>query len=98
MTEHMDVASGGLGPEDPKILLFSGHDTTVMPIVASLIGDKLDRWPPYVANVVRMLLRLILACKDMLIDDHSGHTVAAICFIQIQGGRTGQPRIIPSLT
>ena len=35
-----------------KIVLLSGHDTTIMPIAASLMGDKLDRWPPYISNLV----------------------------------------------
>ena len=52
MTQRMDAASEGVMDGDAKILLFSGHDTTIMPVVASLIGDQLNRWPLYVANVV----------------------------------------------
>ena len=63
MTQRMDAASEGLRDEDAKILLFSGHDTTIMPIVASLIGDELDRWPIYVANVVSWTACTYIACK-----------------------------------
>ena len=31
--------------------LFSGHDTTLMPILVAL-GYKLDHWPPFMSNVV----------------------------------------------
>lgn len=36
----------------PRLRLWSGHDTTVMPVMAAL-GLRLDRWPPYCSHVVR---------------------------------------------
>lgn len=52
MTAQMDAAATGSSKDSSRIFLFSGHDTTVMPVVASLIGDEMNRWPPYLANVV----------------------------------------------
>ena len=52
MTTQMDDAAKGLSKDGAHIFLYSGHDTTIMPVVASLMGDKMDRWPPYLANVV----------------------------------------------
>ena len=36
----------------PRLALFSGHDTTIMPLLVTLGGD-LSHWPPYVSNLVR---------------------------------------------
>lgn len=40
--------------EKPRIALFSGHDTTVMPVLTTLIGDQMTRWPGYLSNVVSL--------------------------------------------
>ena len=51
MSDRMTrVAEGKV--DDSKMLLYSGHDTTILPVLASLIGDRMDRWPVYCANVV----------------------------------------------
>lgn len=36
----------------PRLALFSGHDTTIMPLLVTLGGD-LSLWPAYVSNLVR---------------------------------------------
>lgn len=40
------------GTAGNKIALFSGHDTTVMPVLTTLIGDAMTHWPGYLSNVV----------------------------------------------
>lgn len=35
----------------PRLALYSGHDTTIMPLLVTL-GGNLDHWPPYVSNLV----------------------------------------------
>mmetsp|Transcript_8637 Transcript_8637/g.23221 ORF Transcript_8637/g.23221 Transcript_8637/m.23221 type:complete len:542 (-) Transcript_8637:424-2049(-) len=35
----------------PKLYLFSGHDSTITPVMAAL-GAPLSSWPPFVSNVV----------------------------------------------
>lgn len=35
----------------PKLYLYSGHDSSVMPVLAAL-GVSIDSWPPYCSNVV----------------------------------------------
>ena len=35
----------------PKLYLYSGHDSTIMPLLAAL-GQEVDHWPPYLANLV----------------------------------------------
>ena len=35
----------------PQLLLYSGHDTTIMPLLVLLGEDTLD-WPPYCSNIV----------------------------------------------
>ena len=39
------------GSAGPKMLLYAGHDTTIMPILTSLGYDMRD-WPPYLSNVI----------------------------------------------
>ncbi len=48
-------ASALAAPEaapQPRLALYSGHDTTIMPLLVTLGGD-LSHWPPYVSNLVR---------------------------------------------
>ena len=35
----------------PQLLLYSGHDTTIMPLLVMLGEDTLN-WPPYCSNIV----------------------------------------------
>ena len=53
MTERMDAVANSSRQEASRLVLLSGHDTTIMPVLVTLIGDRMDRWPTYVANVVR---------------------------------------------
>ena len=46
-------AASGHAPE-PRLRLWCGHDTTIMPIMRAL-DIELSRWPPYCSNVVRAL-------------------------------------------
>ena len=39
------------GQSKDKLYCYSGHDTTVMPLLATL-GQDVTTWPPYVSNVV----------------------------------------------
>ena len=45
-----EEAQGGSGSQ-PRLLLYSGHDTTIMPLLVMLGEDTLD-WPPYCSNLV----------------------------------------------
>lgn len=35
--------------QQPRLALYSGHDTTIMPLLVTLGGD-LAHWPPYVSK------------------------------------------------
>ena len=56
---RMETAAGGGGgslgetpAQEPRLALYSGHNTTIMPLLVTLGGD-LAHWPPYVSNLVR---------------------------------------------
>ena len=49
VVERMAASASGQGTA--RLYAYSGHDTTIMPILATL-GVKLDDWPAYVSNVV----------------------------------------------
>lgn len=51
-TLHAAAAVAPDTPLLPKLLLYSGHDTTLMPL-AKVVGAHIDRWPPYCSYVVR---------------------------------------------
>lgn len=50
IVERMAACASGSG--SGRMYLYSGHDTTIMPILATL-GVELKDWPEYVSNVVR---------------------------------------------
>ena len=39
------------GASSPPLYIYCGHDTTIMPILATL-GIQLRDWPPYLSHVV----------------------------------------------
>ncbi|KAK9824986.1 hypothetical protein WJX81_003696 [Elliptochloris bilobata] len=48
---RMDAAAGRVSAApQPRLALYSGHDTTIMPLLVTLGGD-LSHWPPYVSNL-----------------------------------------------
>ncbi|GAB4816592.1 hypothetical protein N2152v2_003638 [Parachlorella kessleri] len=49
MIERMEAAAAGR--PGPRLHLYSGHDSTVLPMLVAL-GARVDRWPPYMANIV----------------------------------------------
>ena len=48
-----EVATGGeaAAATRPRAYLYSGHDSTIMPLLAAL-GKEVDHWPPYLSNFV----------------------------------------------
>ena len=36
----------------PRLWLWSGHDTTIIPVLL-MLGQDVTRWPPYTSSVVR---------------------------------------------
>lgn len=62
------MIAAAAGQQTPKIRLFSGHDTTVLPFLRILQHD-IATWPPYVANVTFQLW------QDR---SHSQHIVKAL--------------------
>lgn len=46
-----NAASGGKDAASPRLLLYSGHDSTIMPLLA-VLGREVDHWPSYLANLV----------------------------------------------
>ena len=48
--QNMDQAASGK-TVNAKMQLFSGHDTTLMPILVAL-GHELVRWPPFMSNLI----------------------------------------------
>ena len=49
-----DAAEGRPGP---RLRLYSGHDTTILPFLRMLQVD-FDTWPPFTANIVLELWKL----------------------------------------
>ena len=45
------MAAAASGANTSRLFMYSGHDTTIMPILATL-GVQLKDWPEYVSNVV----------------------------------------------
>lgn len=43
--------SGRGGVSSPLLYLYSGHDSTIMPLLAAL-GAEIDHWPPYLSNII----------------------------------------------
>ncbi|PSC67963.1 Lysophosphatidic acid phosphatase type 6 [Micractinium conductrix] len=50
------AAPAALPPGQPRMFLYSGHDTSVMPLLAAL-GKRVENWPPYLSNLVLELWR-----------------------------------------
>lgn len=54
-----DAASGtaalGAAAPAPRLRLYSGHDSTIMPLLAPL--QRVDHWPPYLSSLVYELWR-----------------------------------------
>jgi hypothetical protein len=48
------MAASAAGEQTSQMYLYSGHDTTIMPILSSL-GVHIIDWPEYVSNVVRSM-------------------------------------------
>ena len=38
-------------PPSPSLFLYSGHDSSLMPLLAAL-GHQVSDWPPYLSSVV----------------------------------------------
>ena len=55
------MAAAAAGQEVAPLYAYSGHDTTIMPVLATL-GIQLRDWPEYVSNVVSThgAIRLVL--------------------------------------
>ena len=45
------MGSVARGRNAAPLYVYAGHDTTIMPVLATL-GIKLRDWPPYLSNVV----------------------------------------------
>lgn len=70
IVDRMVASANGTGTV--PLFLYSGHDTTIMPILATL-GIKLEDWPEYVSNVVStFLLTALLRLKSMSGECQSG--------------------------
>jgi hypothetical protein len=63
-------SSAATTPQGPKMALFSGHDTTIMPILATLGGDVWNGidWTPYASM-------LIIEVHEILEDDENVSTM-----------------------
>ena len=48
MSDRMHAATAD---SPPKLSLWCGHDTTLLPVM-SMLGNSLMRWPPYASSVV----------------------------------------------
>lgn len=46
----------------PRMLLYSGHDTTLMPLLLAL-GQDLTDWPPYMSHLVRLTLVICVCAR-----------------------------------
>jgi hypothetical protein len=50
IVERMHEAAQGT-PKD-KLYLYSGHDTTIMPLLVTMTRQEIEWWPPYVSNLI----------------------------------------------
>ena len=57
----MDDAVSIAGPPQPRLFLYSGHDTTIMPLLVTL-GVKVDDWPDYNSSLVKPFLPIEKTC------------------------------------
>lgn len=66
VTQRMSaVAEGAVAA---PLYVYCGHDTTIMPILATL-GIQLRDWPPYLSHVVsgsEPIMHRVLACHAVL--------------------------------
>ncbi len=64
------MAAAANGADACPLFMYSGHDTTIMPILATL-GVQLSDWPEYVSNVVSsFFLSLCFGSVQMLFMVH----------------------------
>lgn len=52
--QHMDTAAAGA--PGPRLHLYSGHDSSIMPLLVAL-GKDVTHWPPYLSHLVFELWR-----------------------------------------
>lgn len=66
---QLAAAAHGAAAAEPRLRLWCGHDTTIMPIMRAL-DIELARWPPYCSNVVRpgCLVSLLVAHSPLVCD------------------------------
>lgn len=55
MVRRMEGAPAASSP-GPRMYLYSGHDSSLMPLLAAL-GVHVERWPPYLSNLALELWR-----------------------------------------
>jgi len=61
LVENMEAAAASRSTDStapPVMRLYSGHDSTVMPLLSALGVNVLESWPPYVSNLVFELWQL----------------------------------------
>lgn len=56
-SEQQGQQQGAQGQPPPLLRLYSGHDSTIMPLLAAL-GMDVESWPPYVSNLTFELWEL----------------------------------------
>ncbi|WIA35594.1 hypothetical protein OEZ86_004015 [Tetradesmus obliquus] len=59
-----------------KLMMFSGHDSTIMPLLTAL-GCDLQRWPPYISNLVFELWELKPPTHQLQNNMAAGNAAAA---------------------
>jgi hypothetical protein len=74
----------------PKLHLWSGHDTTIMPIM-SVMGAELKRWPPYCSSLVRTLplTQHLSRCSC----PSPGHGAGTACSVEVNGPLMHDPSL-----
>lgn len=59
-----EAARQAPGAEGPRMWLWSGHDTTIIPVLL-MLGQDVARWPPYTSSVVWPRHQLpLVACAN----------------------------------
>lgn len=62
MSDRMHAAAACDSASTPKLSLWCGHDTTLMPLMI-MLGNRCQRWPPYASSVVCNLTSPLVAAR-----------------------------------
>ena len=61
MHDRMHAAAESAADSRVKVSLWSGHDTSLIPVLI-MLGQSVNRWPPFASSLVRLLFFFLSVC------------------------------------